>query len=119
MIEIIIVWQLCKKVGEIVREKGRKAFGWQFLTVVLWLGGEIFGAIVGAVMSGGEEGAGLYFMALIGAATGGVTAYAIAKLLPGVNEGYEETQGPITCSSCGESIADYVRACPMCGEPVS
>ncbi len=117
MIEIIIVWQLCKSVGRIVREKGRKAIGWQFMTVGLWLGGEIAGAVVGAVISGGE-GASLYVLALVGAAGGGALAYVIAKSLPPLNESVEQEMSDTACESCGEPLEAFVRACPMCGEPV-
>ena len=51
MLEIIIVWQLCKKIGNILRDKGRSPGLYQFLTVVLWFGGEVTGMIGSRVLT--------------------------------------------------------------------
>ena len=77
MLEILALWHLTKKVGQMVEEKGRKSGWYKALTVFLWFGGEIFGGIVGALLLG--DGIGLYLLALAGAASGAATAYLIAK----------------------------------------
>ncbi|MEW6129679.1 MAG: hypothetical protein AB1757_21745 [Acidobacteriota bacterium] len=78
MLEIILLIVLTRKIGEICESKGRKATGYKILTVVLWFGGEIVGAIIGAILAGGE-GVMVYVMALIGAAIGASIAFLLAK----------------------------------------
>ena len=92
MLEIVAIVMLCSAVGKMAREKGRTAIGYQFMTVGFWFGGEIFGAIVGAVLDlvlHGEAAQGFslfaYLFALGGAAVGAVVAYLIVKSLPPVN----------------------------------
>jgi hypothetical protein len=76
MLEIILVSLLVRRIGALLREKGRKPLLFQFLTVVLWFGGELTGAVIGAIA---EMGAGAYLLALLGAAAGAAVAYAIAR----------------------------------------
>ena len=52
MLEIIALWHLTKRMGRLVEEKGHRSGWYKVLTVVLWFGGEIAGAIVGAVVTG-------------------------------------------------------------------
>ena len=78
MLEILLLVYLCKEVGKILRNKGRSPGWFQFLMVVLWLGGEFLGAMV-AVILGVSGGGGVYIGALIGAAGGAVLAFVIAK----------------------------------------
>lgn len=78
MLEIVLLIVLTRKIGEICERKGRKATGYKILLVVLWIGGELFGAILGALLTGGE-GVALYVLALLGAATGAGIAFLIAK----------------------------------------
>lgn len=87
MLEIILLFALGRRVGNIVRAKGHKAGLYQFLLVILWFGGEIlgaiFGAIVGAAVFQQAEPMGFaYLFALLGAAAGAVVAFVIAKNLP-------------------------------------
>ncbi len=51
MLEILILISLTKKIGEIMERKGHKSGWYKVLTVVLWFGGELMGAIVGAVIT--------------------------------------------------------------------
>jgi len=86
MLEIWAIWALTKKIGSMLEEKGRKSGWYKVLTVILWFGGEIVGAIIGAVITGGDEDAAclLYAFALGGAAAGAGIAYAIASSVPAV-----------------------------------
>ncbi len=88
MLEIIILIALCKRLGTIVREKGYRAGGYQFMLVAFWFGGEIAGAIFGVVLAHAthpeleEAPLGMvYIPALLGAVLGAVTAFIIAKSL--------------------------------------
>jgi len=79
MIEILLLVALTRKIGRICEEKGRRTGGFKALTVMLWIGGEIFGAVV--AVSAGIEELGVYLFALIGAAVGAGIAVLIAKNL--------------------------------------
>jgi len=83
MLEILTLWTLTKQIGKIVEQKGHGSGGYKVLTVVLWFGGEIVGAIVGAAITGGDKSAqcAVYFVALVGAAAGAGIAYLIANNL--------------------------------------
>ena len=50
MLEIILVYKLAQRIGEIVREKGRTAWPFYLLFVAFWVGGEITGGIIGALL---------------------------------------------------------------------
>ena len=83
MLEIILLIFLTRKVGEIVEEKGRRSGWYKVLTVVLWIGGEVIGAIIGLVVAE-ATGSGqpvMYLCALVGAAIGAALAFIIAKSL--------------------------------------
>ena len=79
MIEILLLVALTRRIGRICEEKGRRAGGFKGLTVLLWFGGEIVGAVIAA--SSGVEGAGVYLFALIGAAVGAGISVLIANNL--------------------------------------
>ena len=83
MLEIIILIFLVRHVGEIVRSKGRKAGWFQVMTVVLWIGGELFGGIVGGIIGAlTESGMALaYVLALLGAAAGAGISILIVRNL--------------------------------------
>lgn len=86
MLEIFMLIFLTRRVGEIVSAKGRKAGWYKFMTVALWFGCEIGGAIIGGIivgLSGGSEGF-IYLFALIGAAVGAGASFLIAKSVPPV-----------------------------------
>ena len=78
MLEILILFFLCKKIGEIVRRKGRTAIGYQVMTVLFWIGGEVGGGIAwlifmivtGAQIGGGDIDLTVIPFALVGAAMG-------------------------------------------------
>ncbi len=75
MLEILALWFLTKRIGSIVESTGQKS-GWhKALTIVLWLGGETIGALIGATVA--PNTIFIYLFALIGAAAGGGIAYLI------------------------------------------
>ncbi len=75
MIEILLMFQLSKAVGKMMRAKGRSPGGYQFLAIALWIGGEITGAILGAPSH--DKGT-MYMTMLLGAAIGAAIGYVIA-----------------------------------------
>jgi predicted branched-subunit amino acid permease len=81
MLEIVILIFLTRHVGEIVKSKGRKPGRFKLLTVVLWIGGELTGAVVGAVIGElSNSGMGFaYLFALLGAAAGAGLSVIIAR----------------------------------------
>jgi hypothetical protein len=83
MLDILALWLLAKWIGNIVAEKGHKSGWYKVLTVVLWFGGEIVGAIFGTVLTGASESAqcDIYLFALAGAAAGAGIAYLVATNL--------------------------------------
>ena len=84
MLEIFALIFLTRKIGEIVESKNRKAGWFKFITVVLWIGCEIMGAIVGGVYAAltGAGEAVAYIFALAGAGLGALVSFVIAKSLP-------------------------------------
>ena len=85
MVEIFLLYFLCKRIGAIVRAKGRKAIGYQFMTVALWFGCEFAGLFGGAIISG-EVTALAYVIGLSGAAIGALSAFLIARSLSPIGQ---------------------------------
>lgn len=81
MLEILALLALTKKIGAIAETKGRKAGGYKFLTVILWFGGELVGALIGSAIGNGDTCA-TYAVAIAGAAIGAGIAYLITNGLP-------------------------------------
>ncbi|HOU14901.1 MAG TPA: hypothetical protein PKZ84_17475 [Anaerolineae bacterium] len=86
MLEILALWALTKKIGAIAEAKGHKSGGYKVLTVVLWFGGELIGAVIGAFIGNGDTCA-TYAIAIAGAAMGAGIAYLIAS---GLSEQYPQ-----------------------------
>ena len=86
MIEIIIIIVLARKLAEVADSKGRSK-GWAALGPGLWILGEIIGAVVGLIISG-DQGAGMYVFALVGAAVGAGVAWAIVNNLSATQDAY-------------------------------
>ena len=90
MLEILILWRLCQRIGAIARSKGRIAGGYQVMLVLFWFSGEIGCAILAAmalVLLHGdlEEDQFMivgYFAGLIGAILAACLAFLIVKSLP-------------------------------------
>jgi hypothetical protein len=92
MLEILLLIGLWKAIGSLVEQKGRPALPFQILVIVMWIGGEFFGAFVGAVLTRLNNDVGvfnfkIYFCALAGAAIGAGLLFLIAACLPEVREG--------------------------------
>ena len=81
MLEILLLIFLTRRVGEIVEAKGRKGGWYKLLTVVLWIGGEVVGAIIGGVVAAmtGSGNLFIYLFALMGAAVGAGLSFVVAK----------------------------------------
>jgi hypothetical protein len=89
LIEIFILFALCRALGNRLREKERNPLGYQFLLVALWFTGEFTGAVVGTVIgmlaSGDDEMVFFFFGyggGLLGGALGAGAVFLIAHLLP-------------------------------------
>ena len=80
MLEIFLIIALTNQIGKIVEQKGYKSGGYKAMAVGFWIGGEILGAIIGTVVSSGEECV-TYLFALGGAAGGAFVSYLIASNL--------------------------------------
>lgn len=81
MLEIILVIYLTRRVGEIVEAKGRRAGWFKFMAVMLWLGFELTGGIIGGIIVALTHSTEIlaYLFALIGAAIGAGISLIIAK----------------------------------------
>jgi len=93
MLEILALIGLTKTIGKIVEGKGYKSGGYKLLTVLMWFGGEILGAIIGAMVAEGGESAQCltYLFALAGAGLGAFGAYSIANSLTAIGPSLEGT----------------------------
>lgn len=78
MLEIIILWHFCKKIGLLARQRDRRAIGYQLLLIGMWFGMEMIGAVAGFTISGGNPGI-AYLFAVGGAVGGLIAAMMIAK----------------------------------------
>jgi hypothetical protein len=94
MLEIALIIVISKKIAVQLRKKGRSPAGYIALFVLLWLGGEIVGALVGTVITVVQNPRALdsgfnftaYILALIGAAVGGSIGYIIARVMPPIEK---------------------------------
>jgi hypothetical protein len=76
MLEIMAIVWLCNVNKKNALKRGRKPGGFIALTVVLWIGLEMTGGVVGA-LAGMELG--IYLLAILFAGIGALTSYLIAK----------------------------------------
>lgn len=93
MLEIILVFGLCKHLGGQVRAKGRRAWPYQIMLVVFWLGAEVMTGIAAGIVYAIQYGAvpeqlslWVYAIALAGAGLGAGLAYLIVALLPPIED---------------------------------
>lgn len=89
MVEIVLIYFLCKAIGDTLAKKGRMAIGYQVLAAVLWFVGEIGAAVcygVVVAVSGGDVDSivdiNAYLISLSGALAGGGIAFLIAHMVP-------------------------------------
>jgi hypothetical protein len=94
MLEILIIIGVSKKIAAMMKEKGRSAAGYVVIFVFLWIFGELTGGVIG-VIAAAQNNAGrmndgfdwqILVGALLGAAIGGGTGYAIASAMPAVDD---------------------------------
>lgn len=78
MLELIFLVWFGKKLSAMASEKGRSGW-WAALGVAFWIGGEIMGFVVGALL-GLDMGS--YGVALLFAMVGAVVAYFVVNALP-------------------------------------
>lgn len=52
MLEIIILYFLCKHIGKLALSKGLKPLPWKIYTILAWIAAEFIGVILGAVLFG-------------------------------------------------------------------
>jgi hypothetical protein len=117
MIEILVLIGLTKSVGNKAKDKGYGSGGYKLLTVVLWFGGEILGLLLGAMVTGGEGGIGIYVCALLGAGIGAWIAHGIVDRLPN-KKIYVASSSSWTCPSCQAANTSYDKTlCSQCGAP--
>lgn len=89
MIEIVLLYFLCKSIGDVIVNKGRIPIGYQVMAVMMWFGGEIFAVFVYifyVLISGNEPNQifdiTAWIFALAGGGLGGGCAYLIAQMMP-------------------------------------
>ncbi len=89
MLEILFLVYLGKQLGKMLRAKGRSAGWFQVLLVVLWVGGELAGAITVMMLTPGGSGeldAAAYVGALFGAACGAAVVFINDRSLAPVDQ---------------------------------
>jgi hypothetical protein len=89
MLEIILLYFLCKSIGDVITNKGRISIGYQVMAVVMWFGGEffaVFAYVFYLLVSGAEPNQvfdlSAWIVALCGGGLGGGFAYLIAQAMP-------------------------------------
>jgi F0F1-type ATP synthase assembly protein I len=75
MIEIIVLYFLCKEIGKIAIAKGLSAGRWKFNLVMGWIAGEMLGIIIGFMFFGKEN----LFSCILLALGCAATSYFIIK----------------------------------------
>lgn len=89
MLEIVLLYFLCKSIGDVITNKGRVPIGYQVLAVVMWFGGEFFAVflylvylVVAEVEPQQAFDLSAWLIALAGGGVGGGIAYFIAHVMP-------------------------------------
>ena len=95
MLEILALIAMGKSIAAKARAKGRSGTPYVFLLLALWFGGEIFGAIVAAILTepdanGEPNMLVMYLGALVCAAIGAVIAFVIVGALQPIREEQDE-----------------------------
>jgi hypothetical protein len=119
MLEILLLIALTKRIGAILKEKGRKGGWYQLLLVILWFGGEFAGLLFGLLLTNGGRSGGLlvYIVGLAGAAAGAGLAFMIANNAQSDTSALQRQieQGAMKrCPHCGNAIPTTAPACEYC-----
>lgn len=67
MLEIVALFFLCRMNGKLAAQKGLKAGTWKIYTVLAWIVAEIAGLILGLLLFGQDNLAGLMAIAIVSA----------------------------------------------------
>jgi hypothetical protein len=122
MLEILLLVFLCKRLGAMLREKGRSAGWMQFLLVICWFGGELVCGVAIVVfmqMAGSQEpGIGAYFGALLGAAGGATIVFIIAHNLAPLNQQRPFSAFPVMHPGSGYGPGPSSSPPPPPGPPI-
>jgi hypothetical protein len=84
-LKIIALLGACKILGDKVRERGRRALGFQVMLVVLCVVGDFVGVIL-SMWSGVRDVVQLTFWGLFGASWGAAIGFKIVLMLSDVNQ---------------------------------
>lgn len=86
MLEIILLFKMCKRIGESARLKQRRAFNYQLLLILCWFAGEFIGAVLFLTLLSSDHGEPpilfCYIGALMGAVVGTWFAFRIVAAIP-------------------------------------
>jgi hypothetical protein len=83
VLEFVLVFFLARYVGNLVEVRGHSGTGYRWLTVGLWVGGEILGFVVGINMSRGSDSIlAAYPFGIAGALAGFFLALFLARQVP-------------------------------------
>ena len=82
MLEIIALYFLCKKTGQVAASKGLPPGRWKLYVVLAWFGAEFFGFFLGAMLFGTGNLFGLFLFALVCAVGGYLLVKAILDKIP-------------------------------------
>ena len=93
MLEVLLLLALGRKIAAMARARGRSPAPWVILLIVFWVGGEVTGGILAAIVSMQENpnqgDPPLLLVMGVGLATaavGAVLAFTIVSLLPSVED---------------------------------
>jgi hypothetical protein len=78
MIEIIVLYFLCKEIGKIAVSKGLSSGKWKFNLVMAWIAGEVLGIIIGFMLFGKEN---LFSCMLLALGCAGTSYFLIKNYL--------------------------------------
>ncbi len=85
MLEILLIIYISRKIGAIAEKKGHKRRPNVIFFIVMWIAGELSGAMIGAFFSKGNLGI-TYLMAIVGAVLGTVLAFNVVQKLEDKND---------------------------------
>jgi len=134
MLEVLLVYFLCKKCSGIAKQKGYNGGLFGFMVVAFWIILEITGFIIGVILFSDYIFLG-YLCALVGAGSGALISWLIVSNLKerivaqpqpaqwpqaiAPNLSQTAYNGPMWCIKCGTRLILGAKFCDKCGTPVS